>query len=139
MTKKKLVRMNANSLSAWEEMQKDLPEIHLQIINTFRDNPVVQYDSYEMARMIGKSNGDTKPRLTELYNANWIKITGTIKNNRGIPRALYQLKSPFDTPNPIHRTPNKKLKDLIQFINSVDETDLFSVQNIKEYCETLND
>lgn len=129
--------MSANSLSAWEIEQKELPEIYATIINYYRDGDSLKSaDTYAVARAIGKSNGDTKPRMTELYQMNWLKITGKVIGTKGQPRSLYALKSPFETPNPIHMTPERKLAELRDKILNM-EPDLFAFNELKNYCLNL--
>lgn len=111
--RKSLRKMSANSLTAWEIQQKELPELYLKILDIFRENAIEPLTSYQVAERLGKSNGDTKPRLTELYQKNWLKIVGKkVSEKSGMPQSLYALKPISENPNPEHLTPERKLKEI---------------------------
>jgi len=107
-------KMSANSLSAWEALQATLGEKHSEVIRVMRNDPLRELDSYQIADRIRQSNGDTKPRLTELYNAQWIKITGTYIAPNGRVRNLYKLRMPGDPLNIIPKSENDILKEKIE-------------------------
>ena len=109
-------RMSANSLSAWEEMQKELKESHREIINVFRNDASRPLDSYQVADRIRKSNGDTKPRLTELYQLQWLKIVDNYTASNGRVRALYQLRLPSDPLNVIAKTELEILTEKLEAV-----------------------
>lgn len=105
--------MNANSLSAWEAMQTKLPKSWQTIMEVFRRDPLRALDSYQLADRIGKSNGDTKPRLTEMYQMNWLKIANKddVKTEGKLKRNLYKLRMPTDPDNVIEKSPIEILQD----------------------------
>jgi DNA-binding Lrp family transcriptional regulator len=107
-------KMSANSLSAWEALQATLAQKFAEIINVLRNEPLTAMDSYQIAQRTGVSNGDTKPRLTDLYNAQWIKITGTYIAPNGRVRNLYKLRMPGDPLNIIPKSENDILKEKIE-------------------------
>ena len=108
--------MSATSLSAWEQLQSDLPEIYREIIDVFRNDATRALDSYQVADRIRKTNGDTKPRLTELYQLQWLKIVGNHTASNGRERSLYMLRLPSDPLNPLPKSQAEVLQEKLEAV-----------------------
>jgi hypothetical protein len=106
--------MSANSLYAYQLLKDSLINKYDVIINAMAIYENVALDSYKIAELINGVNGDIKPRLTEMYEKQIIKIVGNYMAKNKRVRRLYMLRKKSDPLNIIPKSDNDILKEKIE-------------------------
>ena len=107
-------KMSANSLYAYQLLKDSLINKYDVIINAMAIYENVALDSYKIAELINGVNGDIKPRLTEMYEKQIIKIVGNYMAKNKRVRRLYMLRKKRDPLNIIPKSDNDILKEKIE-------------------------